>query len=152
MAKKKPEKDSAAYSAAGSAMGPISSAGLGMSPVERVQYIREMQRASPVQKIAGALQEVKWEGFGLLGSLFSKGAAAARGVHDAYAQIRQSRGDHSLNQHIEGLTENVRGLERLRHEIDPQTNVDLLDTQQLPKTSSFYVEPDWAPKPKGKIE
>ncbi|MDR1997034.1 MAG: hypothetical protein LBQ83_01745 [Candidatus Margulisbacteria bacterium] len=140
------------YSSGGGGMGPVGSVGLGMSSVERVQYIQELQRASPVQKIAGAIKEVKWEGFGLLGDIFNKGAAVMRGVSDAYTQIRQSRGDAAINQHIAGLTENVRGLERLRHELEPQANTALPGAPEQTDNNSFYIDPDWVPRPRGRVE
>jgi hypothetical protein len=74
-------------------------------------------------------------------------------MNDAYTQIRQSRQGVAINQHVEGLTENVRGLERLRHEFAPQSNIDLPDFQSLEKQSKgVYVDSSWLPKRQGKVE
>ncbi|GBR76523.1 hypothetical protein NO2_1056 [Candidatus Termititenax persephonae] len=124
-----------------------------MSPAERVAYIQEIQQASPVKQIAQNLKEIDLSGFGLIGNIFRQGAAVLKGVSDAYTQIRKSRGDTSLNQHIEGLTENVRGLERLRYELPPQTNIALPDFAALQKENKgVYVDSNWTPQRKGKVE
>lgn len=144
------EKNEKAYippPSSGGGMGPIGS--VGMSSVERVQYIQEIQKASPVSRM-GPIKDVKMEGFGLVGDIFSKASAVIKGVNDAYSQIRQSRGEQIMNQHISGLTENVRGVERMRHEFDPQANTDLLDMQK--NSQGLYIDSDWTPQAKGQVE
>ncbi|GBR72980.1 hypothetical protein NO1_0436 [Candidatus Termititenax aidoneus] len=152
MSERKKRKSSVpAYGGSGGT-APISAAG-GMSPAERVAYIQEIQQASPVKQIAKDLKEFDLKGFGLIAGIFSQGSAALKGVIDAYTQIRQSRGGTAINQHVEGLTENVRGLERLRHEFAPQSNIDLPDFQNLEEQKKgVYVDSSWTPKRKGKVE
>ena len=148
--RKKRKSGTPAYSGGGTT--PISAVS-GMSPAERVAYIQEIQQASPVKQIAANMQELDLKGFGLIAGIFSQGSAILKGMNDAYTQIRQSRRGVAINQHIEGLTENVRGLERLRHEFTPQSNVDLPDFQNLEKQDKgVYVDSNWTPKRKGKVE
>jgi hypothetical protein len=152
MSERKKRKSSAPAYGGGGGMAPISAVG-GMSPAERVAYIQEIQQASPVKQIAANMKEFDLKGFGLIASIFSEGSAILKGLNDAYTQIRQSRQGAAINQHIEGLTENVRGLERLRHEFTPQSNIDLPDFQNLEKQKKgVYVDSSWLPKRKGKVE
>ncbi|MDR1323973.1 MAG: hypothetical protein LBK68_06000 [Candidatus Margulisbacteria bacterium] len=152
MGEQKKRRSSAPAYGGGGGTAPISAAG-GMSPAERVAYIQEIQQASPVKQIAEGMKEFDLKGFGLIASIFSQGSAVLKGMSDAYTQIRQSRQGAALNQHIAGLTENVRGLERLRHEFAPQSNIDLPDFQNLEKEKKgVYVDSSWTPKRKGKVE
>jgi hypothetical protein len=152
MSERKKRKSGAPAYGGGGGTAPISAVG-GMSPAERVAYIQEIQQASPVKQIAANMKELDLKGFGLIAGIFSQGSAILKGMNDAYTQIRRSRQGVAINQHIEGLTENVRGLERLRHEFTPQSNIDLPDFQSLEQQSKgVYVDSSWLPKRKGKIE
>ena len=137
----------------GGGTGPISAVG-GMSQTERVAYIQEIQQASPVKQIADSMKEFDLNGFGLIANIFNQSSAILKGVSDAYTQIQKSRRGHTaINQHIEGLTENVRGLERMRHEFTPQANTDLPDFENLEQQSKgVYVDSSWTPKRKGQVE
>jgi hypothetical protein len=132
----------------GGSSAPISGVG-GMSPAERVQYIQEIQRTSPLSRISEAVKNITLDSFGLAKGLFTQKDAWLGSMRDTYQRLTNKQG---INQHIPGLTENVRGTERVKHELNPQENVDLPDGLNLEKSKGLFVDSSWSPKLKGKIE
>ncbi len=136
---------------AGGSTAPISGLG-GMSPAERVRYIQEVQKASPLSRIVASVKNLKMGDFGLSKLLFDRQAELFKGVKSFYNNVRGKRGVEQMNQHIAGLTTNVNGVERLLHEMEPGANVNLLDGKEIDKKQGLYVDIDWAPKKKGQVE
>jgi hypothetical protein len=123
-----------------------------MSPTERVQYIQEIQKTSPLGRISDALKNLTLDSFGLAKGFFDKRAKAFTEMRSKYQNIREHGKNAVINQHIEGLTENVRGVERIKHELDPKANVGLVNGKEVDKAKGIYVDSNWSPKPKGQIE
>jgi hypothetical protein len=121
----------------------------GMSPAERVQYIQQIQKISPLARIVESVKKLKLSDLGLAKSFFDAGTEAFRSVKTRYEQLRNKQ---NINQPISGLTENVSGVERLKHEIDPGANVDLIDGLEVDKKKGLYVDLDWTPHKKGSVE
>lgn len=152
MAEQKPEQKSVTPSVVGGGgSGPISAVG-GMSPAERVSYIQELQKASPLNKITDTVKKLSENAFGLSKEWFDQAAQAYKGVQHKYQALQKKDQRFGLNQHISGLTENVRGQERLRSEQDMQVNVELPDGRAQEKKRGLFVESDWTPKGKGQVE
>lgn len=137
--------------ATGGGSGPVGAVG-GMSAAERVHYIQELQKTSPLNRISDAVKKLSDGAFGLSRNLFDQAATLYKGMQAKYTELEQKDKRFGLNQHIAGLTENVRGKERLIREADPQVNVDLPDGRDQEKKRGLFVESDWTPKNKGQIE
>jgi hypothetical protein len=135
----------------GGSTGPVSGVG-GMSATERIAYIRELQKASPLNKISDSVKKLTAEAFGLSRNIFDQAAQAYKAMQTKYVSLQQKDKRFGLNQHISGLTENVRGQERLIHEVAPEANVDLPDGRSQEKKRGLYVESDWTPRSKGQVE
>lgn len=132
----------------GSAVQGVSGIG-GMTPAERVQYIQEIQKLSPLSRIVEAVKKIKLSDLGLAKSIFNAGAEAMNSVKNVYQNLRVSQ---NINQPITNLTENVRGIEQLKHEIEPGANVELIDGIDIDKKKGLYIDLDWTPKKKGIVE
>lgn len=139
-----------AFTGAGSA-GPIGGVSSidGMSPAERVQYIQQIQKLSPLARIVESVKKLNLSDMGLGKAFFEAGAGAIKSLRDSYKNLRQKQ---NINQHIADLTENVAGMEQIKHEMDPGANVDLVDGMEIDKKKGLYVDLDWAPKQKGIVE
>jgi hypothetical protein len=134
----------------GGSTNSISGVG-GMSPAEKVGYIQALQKMSPLSRIGDAVKKLKKSDFGLNKSWFDKQSQLFSGIKNTYYRIRGSK-KSEINQHIAGLTENVGGVERIKHEIDSGINVGLVDGKKVDHDKGLYVGIDWAPKNKGQIE
>lgn len=135
----------------GSGSGPVGAVG-GMSPAERVSYIQELQKASPLNKISDTVKKLSDNAFGLSREFFDQAATLYKGMQVKYTELQKKDKRFGLNQHISGLTENVRGQERFIREQTAQANVDLPDGRTQEKKRGLFVESDWTPKNKGQIE
>ena len=135
-------------SSGGGGTGPVSGVG-GMSSAERVHYIQEVQKTSPLSRIVDAVKNVKLADLGLSRALFDQRAGLLKKFGNIYSAIREKK---EINQHIAGLTENVNGIERLKHEMDPVANVNLIDGKDVDKKKGLFVDVDLAPKKCGEVE
>lgn len=151
MAEEKQEKKNTTLSSgltAGGSTAPVSGVS-GMSPAERAQYIQELQRSSPLSRISQTIKNVGYEGFGLVKSIFAEKNAWLQAVSKTYQKLSKSGG---INQPIPGLTEKVRGQERLKHEMPPAENVSLPDGLTLDRSKGLFVDSKWTPRPKGDVK
>lgn len=72
----------------GGSTGPVSGVG-GMSSTERIAYIRELQKASPLNKISDAVKKLTAEAFGLSRNVFDQAAQAYKAVQTKYVSLQQ---------------------------------------------------------------
>lgn len=121
----------------------------GMSPAERVQYIQQIQKLSPLARIVESVKNIKLSDLGLAKSVYDAGAEAFKSARDLYQNLRNKQ---NINQPLAGLTENVAGVERVKHELDPGANVELIDGLDVDKKKGLYVDLDWTPHKKGIVE
>lgn len=147
----KEDQQPASIYGGGGSTTPVSGVG-GMSPAERIQHIKAVQKASPLSRIVASVRNLKMGDFGLSKLLFDSQSDLFKGVKGLYNNIRGKRGVEQMNQHVSGLTTNVNGVERMLHEMEPGANVNLLDGKEINQKQGLYVDIDWAPKQKGQIE
>ena len=123
-----------------------------MSPEEKTQHLQSLQKASPLNKISDAVKKMSDSAFGLSKDVFEKTTLAVKGIQGSYQAVAKKDKRFGINQHVPGLTMNVRGQEQLIHEQVQEVNVDLPDGRALEQKRGLYLDDDWSPKQKGKVE
>ena len=124
----------------------------GMSADEKRSYLQALKKSSSLDRISDAIKRMADSAFGLSQAIFDKTTLAVSGIQGKYQDVSAKNKRFGMNQHVPGLTVNVRGKEQLIHEQAQQVNVDLPDGRALEKKRGLYIDVDWAPKPKGKLE